>query len=183
MNDTEKNDEKNAGDQEENANEPAARELYRRPDHRCRQSCARADVGAPACALEFDCVSYLDHAPACGVQLTHDRHVAGPISNPIHCGGFVAPEDDVPTYAKTIQDWLEANSWAKTYATLVHHAQVLARKLDKAGDDAPAATSSAYLQAISRLERMRPGASQAGDDGDGLTPPGQQPSLFDPIGD
>lgn len=171
MNDTEKNDEENAGDQATNAGEPAdliTPEL------------------APGLARYLEAVDRKVEAairPACGVEATHDRHVIGHAADPIHCAGYTSPEDDVPTYAATVAAWLEANSWAKTYATLVHHAQVLARKLDKAGDDAPAATSSAYLQAISRLERMRPGANPAGEDGDGLTPPGQQPSLFDPIGD
>lgn len=119
--------------------------------------------------------------PACGVLVTHERHSVGPIESPVHCAGWTDPSDSDPTYVDALRDWIAANAWSATYGTLIHHAQVLARKLDRAGDEAPAALSSAYLQAISRLERMRPGAVQVGDDGDGLRPPGQQPSLFDPM--
>lgn len=122
--------------------------------------------------------------PACGVLATHERHVMGSAEHPIHCAGYTSPDDLELTYVAAFQLWETANAWCAKYGTLVHHARVLARKLDRAGDEATAATSSAYLQAISRLERMRPGAAQDDDDdgdGDGLKPHGRQPSLFDPM--
>lgn len=173
--DTEKNEPENAGDQDENATAP--------PDlitpevaPLVERYLASTDAAARAAIAPT--------APACELTTRgeeHDRHVFGPASAPVHCPGWSDPADVVPTYVQALQDWRAANPWSATYGTLIHHAQVLARKLDRAGDDAPAALSSAYLQAISRLERMRPGAPAEGDDGDGLNPPGRQPSLFDPI--
>lgn len=121
--------------------------------------------------------------PACGVLVTHDRHVLGDVSHPIHCHGYDAPEDQELSYVAALQLWETENEWAGKYGPLLHHARVLARKLDK-NDDAPAALSSAYLQAITRLEKMRPASAGGGPTvGDGLNPPGQQPSLFSPMDD
>ena len=174
MNDTEKKDAENAGDQDENVNAAPT------PGHPDNCSCGECAAPAPG-QLE----RYLEEAtrPACGVLATHDRHVLGDVAHPIHCAGYQAPEDQQMSYVSALQLWTAENPWSSKYGTLIHHAQVLARKLDRAGDEAPAALSSAYLQAISRLERMRPGAVSQGDDGDGLTPAGKQPSLFDPIED
>lgn len=111
----------------------------------------------------------------------HDRHVFGPAAAPVHCPGFVDDQDDAgATYRSELAAWEAENTWSSKYRPLVHHARVLARKLD-ADPDAPASLSSAYLQAITRLERFRPGA--AGPVGDGLTPAGQQPSIFDAMED
>lgn len=111
----------------------------------------------------------------------HDRHVGGPAAAPVHCPGL-RPDHlaGLGTYADELAAWEAENPWCTKYRPLVHHARVLARKLDR-DDDAPASLSSAYLQAITRLERFRPGA--AGDAGDGLTPAGRQPSIFDAMED
>ena len=123
-------------------------------------------------------------APACGVLVTHDRHVAGPIANPIHCAGFTAPDADPAGYVASFQEWEKDNAtWTAKLGPLVHHARVLARKLD-ADPDAPVALSSAYLQAFTRLEKMRPASAGGGPTaGDGLQPAGVQGSLFEPMED
>jgi hypothetical protein len=70
------------------------------------------------------------------------------------------------------QDWI-----GPPEVPLVFHLKRLCAQLDR-DPLAPAAVSSAYLQAFSRLDRRRPGAVVPGD---GLTPAGAQRSIFDPI--
>lgn len=122
-----------------------------------------------------------DPGPPCGKRETHDRHPFGPLDATRHCPGWTEPADDAG-YVDNLREWETENAaWVAKFGPLLHHARTLAKRLD-ADPGAPVALSSAYLQAITRLEKMRP-ASAGGPVGDGLNPPGQQGSLFDPMED
>lgn len=111
----------------------------------------------------------------------HGRHITGPLDAPVACPGVDAPADDVPTYGAMFASYLVAQKdWiGPAQLPLTHHIRKLCQKLD-ADPDGPAALSSAYLQAISRLDRQRPGNTQP-KPGDGLSPAGDQPSIFDEL--
>lgn len=88
------------------------------------------------------------------------------------------PEDG--GYGEMLREYLEEQrAWiTPALRPLVFHLQRLGKRLD-ADPDAPVAMSSAYLQAFSRLDKNRPGATPQ--PGDGLVPVGDQPSIFDPM--
>ena len=82
----------------------------------------------------------------------------------------------LPSYLEMFEDYLAGQDWIGPAETpLVFHLKRLCQQLDR-DPLAPAAVSSAYLQAFSRLDRRRPGAQPAGD---GLIPAGAQRSIFD----
>lgn len=82
------------------------------------------------------------------------------------------------SYGAMFAEYVAGQKWiGPTDLPLVFHLRRLCAQLDR-DPLAPAAVSSAYLQAFSRLDRRRPGAQQPGD---GLLPPGAQPSIFDPM--
>ncbi len=67
---------------------------------------------------------------------------------------------NLTTYTEAVEAYLAASPWiTAAEGPLVHHARAIARQLDAAGDDAVAATMSAYLQAIERLNKRRPTTS------------------------
>lgn len=81
------------------------------------------------------------------------------------------------TYSEMFTEYLARQRWiTAAEAPLVFHIRQLCNRLDQAGPDGTAAMSSAYLQAFSRLDRRRPGASSDGS----LTDP-QQTSIYDHI--
>lgn len=84
--------------------------------------------------------------------------------------------DTFPTYSETFQEYLDSQDWiGAAEAPLVHHVKALCRRLDAAGLD-QAAMSSAYLQAIERLNKRRPGPRNSGGS-DGGDP--AQSDIFD----
>ena len=90
-----------------------------------------------------------------------------------------SPADELGSYADMFAEYLTAQRhWiGPAQQPLVFHIRKLCRRLDT-DDDAPASYASAYLQAISRLDKQRPGNKQpAGSDGD---LPGQG-SIFDEL--
>lgn len=113
----------------------------------------------------------------CPIAGAHPRHIVGPPASPATCPG--RPEEAVEdplSYAAMLREYLDGQTWiGPAQQPLVHHLKVLCRKLDR-DPEAPASLSSAYLQAVSRLDRQRPGAAPAvaGD------LPGQR-SIFDEL--
>lgn len=72
-----------------------------------------------------------------------------------------APEEDL-SYTTMFREYLAGQKWiGAAEVPLVFHLRRLCQQLD-ASPDAPAAVSSAYLQAFSRLDRRRPGGSPGG---------------------
>lgn len=119
----------------------------------------------------------------CGVAGLHNPHSwRVPGGDYATCPGVAADEpiaDDLGTYDAMFATYRhEQRHWiGPAQAPLVFHIAKLCRKLD-ADPDAPASLSSAYLQAIQRLDRQRPGNTQpAGAAGD---LPGQG-SIFDEL--
>jgi len=84
--------------------------------------------------------------------------------------------DDFPTYSETFAEYLDSQSeWiGPAEALLVHHVRALCRQLDRDGLD-KAASASAYLQAVERLDRRRPRPGGGG--GQPVDP--DQTSIFD----
>lgn len=102
-----------------------------------------------------------------------------PVSDSSEAAGVAVELDDLGTYDTMFREYLQQQRhWiGAAQQPLVFHIRKLCRKLD-ADPDAPASLSSAYLQAIQRLDRQRPGNRQpAGSDGD---LPGQG-SIFDEL--
>ena len=127
---------------------------------------------------------------ACGVDTAHARHSwAIPGTRRLDgtqqlatCPG-VEPVDQagdaLGSYADMFAEYLTAQRhWiGPAQQPLVFHIRKLCARLDS-DPDAPASYASAYLQAISRLDKQRPGNKQpAGSDGD---LPGQG-SIFDEL--
>lgn len=91
-------------------------------------------------------------------------------------------QDELETYAAMFDAYLvEQRLWiGAPHKPLVHHIRKLCRRLDS-DPEASASMSSSYLQAITRLERMRPGsAAPKPGAGDQL---GGQTSIFDELED
>lgn len=125
------------------------------------------------------------------------QHVWGEGHACVECGARLTPSGEVvpnaaaapdssdaalPSYLGMFREYVAGQRWiTPAHTPLVFHLERLCRQLD-ANPDAPAAVSSAYLQAFTRLEKMRPGSTLAGN-GDGLTPPGAQRSIFDEMED
>lgn len=88
--------------------------------------------------------------------------------------------DNIPTYSDMFRQYLGQATWlTAAELPLVHHIASLCKQLDSAGLD-KASLASAYLQAIERLNKRRPGAPGGGRvDGD---LPGQT-SIFDELPD
>lgn len=83
------------------------------------------------------------------------------------------------TYSDMFRDYLGEADWiTSSELPLVHHIRKLCQQLDNAGMD-KAAMSSAYLQAVERLERRRPRPSGGGAAGPGDDP--DQTTIFDHI--
>lgn len=105
-------------------------------------------------------------------------------SDPLGTRALLAAEqhaagDDLGTYVAMFDQYrADQKHWlGPAQLPLVFHIRKLCAKLD-ADPDAPASLSSAYLQALHRLERQRPGSRQpAGSEGD---LPGQG-SIFDEL--
>lgn len=92
------------------------------------------------------------------------------------CATEPEPSEPDPTYLSMFREWVQESTWiGPAERPLVFHLERLCKQLDR-DPLAPAAVSSAYLQAFSRLDRRRPGAT---DPGDGLVPPGAQRSIFE----
>lgn len=88
-----------------------------------------------------------------------------------------APDESL-SYARMFQEYLDGQKWiGPAEVPLVFHLRRLCQQLD-ATPDAPAAVSSAYLQAFSRLDRRRPGGSPGG----ALDDPNQT-SIYDHLED
>jgi hypothetical protein len=88
-----------------------------------------------------------------------------------------APDEDL-SYSTMFREYLAGQNWiGAAEVPLVFHLRRLCQQLD-ASPDAPAAVSSAYLQAFSRLDRRRPGGSPGG----ALDDPGQT-SIYDHMED
>lgn len=88
--------------------------------------------------------------------------------------------EDLETYAAMFAQYLDDQRlWiGPQHRPLVHHIKALCRRLDS-DPEASASMSSSYLQAITRLERMRPGsAAPRPGAGDAL---GGQTSIFDEL--
>lgn len=145
------------------------------PDHVVTQEAA----DAYADATEQQLRDSLQALGWCGLDHPHGEHRHGEQT----CPGWTAPSepaDPLGTYVGMFDAYLaEQRLWiGPVHAPLVFHIKKLCRRLDQDAD-APASFASAYLQAISRLERMRPGAAQpkpgAGD------PLGGQSSIFDEL--
>lgn len=91
-------------------------------------------------------------------------------------GGNI-PGNDLGTYSEMFAEYVAASPWiTPAESPLVFHLRKLCVQLD-ANPDAPAAVSSAYLQAFSRLDKRRPGAPSSGP-----TDP-DQTSIFDHLDD
>lgn len=122
----------------------------------------------------------------CGLESRHSRHPLGPRGDAsATCPGVddsalpEPPADDLGTYTAMIDQYrADQKHWiGPAQLPLVFHIRKLCQKLD-ADPDAPASLSSAYLQALHRLERQRPGSKEpAGAAGD---LPGQG-SIFDEL--
>jgi hypothetical protein len=115
----------------------------------------------------------------CGLETPHGRHQLGVAGGT--CPGVAErpPLDDLGTYESMFDQYRrDQRHWiGPAQLPLVFHIRKLCRKLD-ADPDAPASLSSAYLQALHRLERQRPGSKEpAGAAGD---LPGQG-SIFDEL--
>lgn len=84
--------------------------------------------------------------------------------------------DDSPTYSEMFSEYLGTEkAWiGPAELPLVHHIKKLCQQLDEEGLD-KAAMSSAYLQAVERLDKRRPRASRPAD------APDWQSTIFDHI--
>ena len=88
-----------------------------------------------------------------------------------------SPGIDLGTYSEMFAEYVAASPWISAAdAPLVFHLRKLCVQLDST-PDAPAAVSSAYLQAFSRLDKRRPGAPTGG-----ASDP-DQTSIFDHLDD
>ena len=87
---------------------------------------------------------------------------------------------EVETYSEMFDAYIFEQDWiGPADQPFVFHVRQLCRQLDSrvaAGAEVKAATWSAYLQAMTRLDRRRPDPTPSGD---GLVPEGAQPSIFD----
>lgn len=90
--------------------------------------------------------------------------------------------ETMPTYSQMFEEWSAGETWIVPADPLVFHLKKLCAVLDaqlaKSGE-ATGPMNTAYLQALTRLERKRPGATP---------PPGGeqlagQTSIFDEMGD
>lgn len=86
--------------------------------------------------------------------------------------------EDFPTYSEMFAEYLGTEkAWIRSAELpLVHHIKKLCQQLDADGLD-KAAMSSAYLQAVERLDKRRPRATRPADQPNGQT------SIFDFIDD
>lgn len=124
----------------------------------------------------------LHKCAGCGLELDGDDQA----DRCGDCAGDVDQADDdqdeLETYAAMFDAYLvEQRLWiGAPHKPLVHHIRKLCRRLDS-DPEASASMSSSYLQAITRLERMRPGsAAPKPGAGDQL---GGQTSIFDELED
>lgn len=85
-----------------------------------------------------------------------------------------AAASTLPSYLEMFQEYVAGQPWiGPADRPLVFHLERLCRQLDR-DPLAPAAVSSAYLQAFSRLDRRRPGST-------GPDPDPAQTSIFDEL--
>lgn len=89
--------------------------------------------------------------------------------------------EKMPTYSEMFAEYVAAEDWIKPADPLVFHLRKLCAVLDKQLSNTGEATgpmNTAYLQALTRLDRKRPGASPGPSGGGEL--PGQS-SIFDEL--
>ena len=127
----------------------------------------------------------VERVEPCGLDAPHGRHryaadVRGAWGD-VWCAGVAAPVvEDLGTYAGMFAQYLEdQNLWiGKAQQPLVFNIRNLCQRLD-AEQAGSASFESADLQAVSRLDRQRPGNQAAGVAGD---PKGAgQGSIFDEL--
>lgn len=149
-----------------------------------------ADVVQLVRETEKEMPEGLQNIMPCGLDSPHGEHswrVPGRSDGALDqgepfatCEGVAAPVvEDLGTYAGMFAEYLhEQRHWiGPAQQPLVFHVRKLCQKLD-ADPNASASYASAYLQAISRLDKQRPGNTQpAGAAGD---LPGQA-SIFDEL--